>query len=190
LRPFESSRRVFVIAEADRMNEESQNALLKSLEEPSSFAHFVLVSSAPGRLLPTIPSRCRPVRFGPVPSAHIAALLEGEGVEPLLATACARLAGGDVDRARWLAGPGAAHREEAEAAARATLNGEETGGAGWKLAEPWRPLLQRADEAAAQAEEDVKEELSRRHETEPRQGRQGFVREDDREALRSRRRAL
>jgi len=189
LRPFESSRRVFVIAEADRMNEESQNALLKSLEEPSSFAHFVLVSSAPGRLLPTIPSRCRPVRFGPVPSAHIAALLEGEGVEPLLATACARLAGGDVDRARWLAGPGAAHREEAEAAARATLNGEETGGAGWKLAEPWRPLLQRADEAAAQAEEDVKEELSRRLETEPKKGRQGFVREYEVQARRSRRRA-
>ena len=59
LRPFESERRVFVIAEADRMNDESQNALLKSLEEPASFAHFVLVSSAPGRLLETIPSRCR-----------------------------------------------------------------------------------------------------------------------------------
>src|SRR5207302_6015569 len=75
LRPFESSCRVFVIADAERMNDESQNALLKSLEEPSSFSHFVLVSSAPGRLLPTIPSRCRAVRFGPIPSTRIAELL-------------------------------------------------------------------------------------------------------------------
>ena len=80
LRPFESQRRVFVIVDADRMNEESQNSLLKTLEEPGSFAHFVLVSSAPGRLLETIPSRCRPVRFGAIPPARIAEALEAEGV--------------------------------------------------------------------------------------------------------------
>ena len=79
LRPFESRRRVFVIVDADRMNEESQNSLLKTLEEPGSFAHFVLVSSAPGRLLETIPSRCRPVRFGAIPPARIAEALEAEG---------------------------------------------------------------------------------------------------------------
>src|SRR4051794_36268003 len=56
LRPFEAPLRVFVIADADRMNEESQNALLKTLEEPSDFAVYVLTSSAPGRLLDTIPS--------------------------------------------------------------------------------------------------------------------------------------
>ena len=68
LRPFESRRRVFVIVDADRMNEESQNSLLKTLEEPAPFAHFVLVSSAPGRLLETIPSRCRPDPLQPDPA--------------------------------------------------------------------------------------------------------------------------
>ena len=92
LRPFEARERVFVIVDADRMNDESQNALLKTLEEPASFAHFVLVSSAPGRLLPTIPSRCRPVRFGAIAPGRIAELLEAEGVAAATALACARLA--------------------------------------------------------------------------------------------------
>src|SRR5947208_1702870 len=95
-----------------------------------------------------VPSRPpRSAGASPMPPADIAALLEEEGVEPLIATACARLAGGDAYMARWLAGPGASHRDEAEAAARATLNGGEASGAEWKLAEPWRPLLQWADEA-------------------------------------------
>ena len=79
LRPFESRRRVFVIVDADRMNDESQNSLLKTLEEPAPFAHFVLVSSAPGRLLETIPSRCRPVRFGAIPPARVAEALQARG---------------------------------------------------------------------------------------------------------------
>ena len=111
LRPFESRKRVFVIVDADRMNDESQNSLLKTLEEPASFAHYVLVSSAPGRLLETIPSRCRPVRFGAVAPARIAEMLEAEGVRADTALACARLAGGDADasaRARGPAGRAAA----------------------------------------------------------------------------------
>ena len=109
------SERVFVIVDADRMNDESQNSLLKTLEEPASFAHYVLVSSAPGRLLETIPSRCRPVRFGAVPPARIAEALQAEGVPADTALACARLSGGDADRARALAGPEAPLRREAEA---------------------------------------------------------------------------
>ena len=144
LRPFEASKRVFVIADAERMNEESQNALLKTLEEPSAFAHFVLVSSAPGRLLPTIPSRCRPVRFGPVPAERIAEMLVADGADAALADACARLSGGDVGKARRLVGEGSDQRQEAEAAARATLR--DTEDADWTLAEPWGPLLRRAAE--------------------------------------------
>ena len=79
LRPFEARVRVFVIVDADRMNDESQNALLKTLEEPAAFAHFVLISSAPGRLLETIPSRCRPIRFGAIPPARVAEQLDGAG---------------------------------------------------------------------------------------------------------------
>jgi DNA polymerase III subunit delta' len=187
LRPFEASKRVFVIADAERMNEESQNALLKTLEEPSSYAHFVLISSAPGRLLPTIPSRCRPVRFGPVPPEQIAELLAEDGVEASLAAACARLSGGDVQKARWLAGEGADQRREAEAAARAVLHEYES--VDWALAEPWRPLLERAARSGARAENEVKEQLEGLLENEPKRGRGGIVREYETQARRARRRA-
>jgi DNA polymerase III subunit delta' len=200
LRPFESSRRVFVIAHAERMNDESQNALLKTLEEPCSFAHLVLVSSAPGRLLPTIPSRCRMVRFGPVPPARIEELLAEEGADPSLARACARLSGGDVEKARWLAGEGAEQRTEVEAAVRAALRrpeaaaddgdeGAEAADVEWKLAEPWRPLLDRAASSGALAEEDVKHELERVLENEPKKGRQRIVREFELQGRRAHRRA-
>jgi DNA polymerase-3 subunit delta' len=188
LRPFEASKRVFVIADAERMNDESQNALLKTLEEPSPFAHLVLVSSAPGRLLPTIPSRCRPVRFGPVPSERITELLAAEGIDASLATACARLAGGDIVKARWLAGEGGEQRAEAEAAARAALTTEGES-ADRALAEPWRPLLDRAAERGAEAEAEVKQQLERLLESEPKRGRQGIVREYELQARRARRRA-
>jgi DNA polymerase III subunit delta' len=188
LRPFESSRRVFVIAEADRMNDESQNTLLKTLEEPAPFAHMVLVSSAPGRLLPTIVSRLQPVRFGPVPAARIAELLEAEGVEPRTALACARLAGGNATRARYLASEdGAAQRAEAEHAARATLARMDD--AQWVTAEAWRPLLDRAAKAGAAAEAAVKRALEERLESEPTRGRGGFVREYELQGRRARRRA-
>jgi DNA polymerase-3 subunit delta' len=188
MRPFEAARRVFVIADAERMNDESQNALLKTLEEPSSFAHFILISSAPGRLLPTIPSRCRPVRFGPVPAGRIVELLSDEGIELSLATACARLSGGDVVKARWLAGAGAEQRADAVAAARAVLGASDDDST-WVLAAPWQPLLERAARGGAEAEAAVKEELERLLESEPKKGRQGFVREQELQARRARRRA-
>jgi DNA polymerase III subunit delta' len=187
LRPFEAARRVFVIAEADRMNDESQNALLKTLEEPASFAHFILISSAPGRLLPTIPSRCQPVRFGPIPAARVAEMLEADGVETGTAVACARLAGGNVERARFLAGAGAGQRREAEAAARVVLRPMED--AAWTLAEPWGELLERAAKSGAEAEEGVKQALVARLEGEPTRGRQTIVREFELQARRARRRA-
>jgi DNA polymerase-3 subunit delta' len=189
LRPFEASRRVFVIADAERMNDESQNALLKTLEEPSSFAHFVLVSSAPGRLLPTIPSRCRPVRFGPVPAERIAEMLAADGVEMDQAVACGRLAGGDVVRARFLAGEGTEQRAEAQAAARAVVASVEIEDAEWALAAPWRPLLERAARSGARAEAAVKGELEGLLEHEPKRGRSGLVRDHELQGRRARRRA-
>ncbi|HZO58837.1 MAG TPA: hypothetical protein VFB51_04005 [Solirubrobacterales bacterium] len=187
LRPFESRRRVFVIVDADRMNDESQNSLLKTLEEPAPYAHFVLVSSAPGRLLETIPSRCRPIRFSAIPPARVAEMLAADGVEAGTALAAARLAGGDARRARALAGPEAELRTEAEAAARATLAGHED--AEWVIAEPWGPLLERAAERGAAAEAAVKEELARRLENEPKRGSAGFTRDYETQARRARRRA-
>ena len=64
--PSLSPRRVVVIDAIDDMERAGANALLKNLEEPPAGTIFLLVSHAPGRLLPTIRSRCRLLRFGPL----------------------------------------------------------------------------------------------------------------------------
>ncbi|WP_419825353.1 DNA polymerase III subunit delta' [Sphingomonas sp.] len=61
--PTFSRRRVVIVDAADDLERSGANALLKLLEEPPSDAVFLLVSHAPGRLLPTIRSRCRMLRF-------------------------------------------------------------------------------------------------------------------------------
>ena len=70
-RPFEGSARVFVIEEADKLNEESSNALLKTLEEPPATTHIILITARPASLLPTIRSRSQVVRFSPLPAKEI-----------------------------------------------------------------------------------------------------------------------
>ena len=65
-RPFEAERRAFVIEAADAMADESQNALLKTLEEPAPYVHLMLITSEPAALLETVRSRCQPVRFAPL----------------------------------------------------------------------------------------------------------------------------
>ena len=59
--------RVVIVDSADDLNPNSANALLKSLEEPPARTVFFLISSSAGRLLPTIRSRCRTIRFEPLP---------------------------------------------------------------------------------------------------------------------------
>ncbi|MCA1635988.1 MAG: DNA polymerase III subunit delta' [Acidobacteria bacterium] len=70
-RPAEGAARVFLVEEADKLNEESSNALLKTLEEPPLTTHIILVTSRPASLLPTIRSRCQNVRFAPLPASQI-----------------------------------------------------------------------------------------------------------------------
>lgn len=70
--PTLGARRVFVIRDAERMNEEAQNALLKTLEEPPGNACLVLVTRSAERLLPTIRSRCAAIQFGYLPEAFVA----------------------------------------------------------------------------------------------------------------------
>jgi DNA polymerase-3 subunit delta' len=61
-----SSRRIVIIDAVDDLERGGANALLKNLEEPPADSLFLLVSHAPGRLLPTIRSRCRTLRFQPL----------------------------------------------------------------------------------------------------------------------------
>ena len=73
--PAFGARRVIVIDAIDDMERSGANALLKSLEEPPAGTIFLLVSHAPGRLLPTIRSRCRVLRFDPLSDTDAAAVL-------------------------------------------------------------------------------------------------------------------
>ena len=98
-RPFEGGRRVFVLESAEAMRDESQNALLKTLEEPPGFAHLILLSSEPEALLETIASRCQPIEFAALPREAVEAGLEGDTEE---VAAAARLAAGDLELARFL----------------------------------------------------------------------------------------
>lgn len=75
-RPFESSRRVVVVRDADRMREDQFSALLKAIEEPHATTVWVLTTSRPLRLPATIRSRCQSIRFAPLPESTVAAFLE------------------------------------------------------------------------------------------------------------------
>ncbi|MHC4943651.1 MAG: DNA polymerase III subunit [Planctomycetota bacterium] len=77
-KPFEASGKAALIDEADRMNEESQNAFLKSLEEPPDSTVLILVTSTPERLLPTILSRCQRIRFNRLSDEELDVFMAGQ----------------------------------------------------------------------------------------------------------------
>ena len=149
--PFESQRRVFVIERVDELGDEAANRMLKTLEEPASFVHLILLTDRLGEVLPTIRSRCQLVRFEPVSEEEVAAGIEELGVDAETALACVRLALRDADRARELAGAdGAALRASAERFARAAMAGEVG------VQRPWVEMLAavraRGDAAGAEVE--------------------------------------
>lgn len=78
--PHEARNLIFIVRDADELNVSSANALLKTLEEPRSRVHFVLLTSRPHRLLDTIRSRTLPVRFGPLPDDVVAGVLHQRGL--------------------------------------------------------------------------------------------------------------
>jgi DNA polymerase III subunit delta' len=99
-RPFEGRRRVVIIDEADAAGEDAQSALLKTLEEPPPASVFILVSSIPDALLPTVLSRCPRLRFGPLTPAEVArVLIRDHSYSEHDARAAAADADGSVGRA-------------------------------------------------------------------------------------------
>jgi DNA polymerase-3 subunit delta' len=181
--PFEADKRIFVLERVETMNDEVANRMLKTLEEPPAFVHLILVTEALGRVLETVVSRCRLVRFDPLPAERIAASLAAEGVSAEHARACAGLALGNAARARLLASPeGDDLRGEVDAFVAAALRGG--------APEPWRPLLERAERARARAEEAAASERDRRLELEPEgRERRALERELEEAARRDGRRA-
>jgi len=99
-RPFEGRRRVTIIEQADALVPGAQNALLKTLEEPLPASVFILVTSRPDTLLPTVRSRCAQLRFGRLNVADVAAVLErSHGFSRAEASTAAAASDGSVQRA-------------------------------------------------------------------------------------------
>ncbi len=143
-RPYEGGKRVFVIEAAEAMRDESQNAMLKTLEEPPEFVHLILLTAEPAALLETISSRCQPVDFAPLPPEAVEAVLREDaaaGTDAEEIAAAARLAAGDLELARLLLGEqGRALREQA-------------------VAMDWSAMLKSAERAGEEAESAVREAL-------------------------------
>jgi DNA polymerase-3 subunit delta' len=99
-RPYEGKARVFLVEDADKLNEASSNAFLKTLEEAASTSYLILLTSRPAALLPTIRSRCQMVRFAPLEAGeieeHLARQRKASADEARLR---ARLARGSLGRA-------------------------------------------------------------------------------------------
>lgn len=97
----DGGRRVAIIDCVDDMNPSAANALLKLLEEPPKAVTLFLISHQPARLLPTIRSRCRELRLGPLSPGDLsdALTMAGGEVAPGDRAALAELAGGSVGEA-------------------------------------------------------------------------------------------
>jgi DNA polymerase-3 subunit delta' len=99
-RPFEGNARIFLIDEADKLNDASANALLKVLEEPPRTSYLILITARPAMLLPTILSRCQMIRFAPLTPPEIEShLLKNKEFDSKTAKLRARASGGSIGRA-------------------------------------------------------------------------------------------
>jgi DNA polymerase III subunit delta' len=182
--PFEARHRIFVLERADTMNDEAANALLKTLEEPPAYVVLLLLTDRPSQVLPTIASRCQPVRFDPVAPAVLAERLQAHGIDAAQAEAAARLGLGDGERALALAaGDGPALRAGAEAFARAALHGRVG------VERPWSALLAAAATRGNAAREEHEKRLAAELEFLPRKEHRRRETEIGEQARRAERRA-
>lgn len=99
LRPYEGRTKVCILDPAELMQEPAANAFLKTLEEPSGSSLFILVTTAPTALLPTIRSRCQELRFTALGEIPLREILVRHGRTAGEAAAAAAFAGGSVERA-------------------------------------------------------------------------------------------
>lgn len=102
LAPMSASRRIAIINDAEAMNEEAANSLLKTLEEPRPGSIIFLISSDLGLILPTIRSRCQPVRFSPLSNEHVLQLLKKESGQTEGLEEIVNMAEGSLEVARQL----------------------------------------------------------------------------------------
>ncbi len=138
--------RVVIVDSVDEMQAAGANALLKLLEEPPAKSILILVSSAPGRLLPTIRSRCRKLILNPLSVAEIGRVLAGAGIELSKddTASVAALAGGSAGEALALASGGGLELYREMEALLSTLPNPDT-----------RALHALADKVAARGKDDT-----------------------------------
>ena len=100
IKPFSSNFKVYIIEEAERMTEQAQNALLKTLEEPPAYAVIILITTNTGAFLQTILSRCVTLQFKPLDTGLITSyLMEKEELPDYFAKLCAHFSGGSLGMA-------------------------------------------------------------------------------------------
>ncbi len=104
IKPYESRRKIYIIAEAEKMTTSSQNALLKTLEEPPGYAVVILCTNNLSVLLPTIISRCAVLRLYPLDDDIIKNyLIDRLGISEYQAEIYTSLSRGNIGRAKELA---------------------------------------------------------------------------------------
>jgi len=104
IRPFTGSRKVYLIPDAQLMNAQAQNALLKTLEEPPEYAVMILMATSADAMLDTVRSRCTTLDLKPVPGSQLHEyLIEKAGVSIHEADVCEAFAQGNIGRALSLA---------------------------------------------------------------------------------------
>src|SRR5256885_14018551 len=101
LKPYSGRRKIAIIDDADYLNKEGANCLLKTLEEPPPQSVLILIGTSEQRQLPTIRSRCQIVRFQSLAEQDVAELLVERGIcdDPAIAKAAAAKSGGSLARA-------------------------------------------------------------------------------------------
>lgn len=182
--PFEADRRVFVIERVDELGPQAANKMLKTLEEPPSYVHLILLTERLAEVMPTIRSRCQLVRFDAPSEQQVAAELEALGTPAQTALACARLSLGDAVRARALVSEDVTElRARAEHFARAALSG--TVG----QVRPWVGLLAAVRERGEQIRAKIETRVAAELELYPRNERRRMQTEWAERTRRARRRA-
>lgn len=100
MKPYEAGVRVVIISEAQALNPAASNALLKVLEEPPVRTVLILIATHTSDLLPTIVSRCQPVRFNPISRENLeSVLVRDHGIDATDAAIIAAMAAGSISRA-------------------------------------------------------------------------------------------
>ncbi len=100
IKPYNGGKKIYIIDEAEKLNEQAQNAMLKTIEEPPEYGVVILLVNNAGTLLPTIKSRCIQLNFKPVSKKIVKEILVSKhGISDYLADVAASFADGVPGRA-------------------------------------------------------------------------------------------